>query len=384
MKLYRLARFGFPFHPPFAARGDAFMRKLKHTAARQRNHRRGPVVGVVLDILATVLWPIGATYVTLKTHKNPNFTWRRGVLLWRLALTHNVQPVDFWLNRLWEPEKLSQIDNYIFWSENIAVLNALNQRAGLTANTPTPISDKALFADFCKDTDIPTVPIFFAQHPNDALPADLPTEDLFLKPATGRSGKRLQRWTYNPDGTYQKGDQVLNSRELARHIHAMARGNVTMLVQPALKSPPELSPHIGDAPIVLRIVTGRHPSGQTDLVDAMAVCPRAGSDRSQGGSFGLVDIATGKILENTPGIFPPDARDLSDLTIPNWTHAHTICQRAHAHLKNFAFIGWDVAITAQGPVLLEGNSGWGILHFQALRQSPMHSGVFADIARQYP
>ena len=41
--------------------------------------------------------------------------------------------------------------------------------------------------------------------------------------------------------------------------------------------------------------------------------------------------------------------------IPYWEKVLELCQQAAAIIPEIAFIGWDVAITPSGPILIEGN-----------------------------
>jgi hypothetical protein len=51
---------------------------------------------------------------------------------------------------------------------------------------------------------------------------------------------------------------------------------------------------------------------------------------------------------------------------------HTLCQ-------DFVFVGWDVALTSEGPMVLEGNENWSAGDFQSLTGRPMGSTRFAEI-----
>ena len=52
---------------------------------------------------------------------------------------------------------------------------------------------------------------------------------------------------------------------------------------------------------------------------------------------------------------------------------------AHQACSNFVFIGWDVAFTEHGPMLLEGNVNWNASDYQRLRGEPLGHTKFADI-----
>lgn len=50
--------------------------------------------------------------------------------------------------------------------------------------------------------------------------------------------------------------------------------------------------------------------------------------------------------------------------IPFYKEAEEMCLKAHGHLKNIHSIGWDVATTTEGPILIEGNDNWGMALMQ--------------------
>lgn len=51
--------------------------------------------------------------------------------------------------------------------------------------------------------------------------------------------------------------------------------------------------------------------------------------------------------------------------IPYWKEACEMALKAHAGLYNVRSIGWDIAITEQGPCFIEGNDNWEIALMQA-------------------
>lgn len=86
-------------------------------------------------------------------------------------------------------------------------------------------------------------------------------------------------------------------------------------------------------------------------------------DNSHAGGVSYeVDLETGVIDSRgwghkyNGGIFHPQT-DICMLgrKIPCWTQVVELCQKAAALIPEVPYIGWDVAITANGPILIEGN-----------------------------
>lgn len=46
--------------------------------------------------------------------------------------------------------------------------------------------------------------------------------------------------------------------------------------------------------------------------------------------------------------------------VPGWSRVLDVCQRAAAMFSGIRAVGWDVALTPEGPVIIEGNATWGL------------------------
>ena len=76
-----------------------------------------------------------------------------------------------------------------------------------------------------------------------------------------------------------------------------------------------------------------------------------------------IDLESGKLLTvgadkagNTYTQHPITGTDIIGFTIPYWEEAKAMCMEAARKVPEMRFIAWDVAITADGPTFIEGNS----------------------------
>ena len=110
----------------------------------------------------------------------------------------------------------------------------------------------------------------------------------------------------------------------------------------------------------------RTPSGSS-YVENIAAGGLAAPMDTASGTLGL---ATGK--DTTMGWFSmhPDTRaPIEHFVVPHWRDAYSLCLRAHRLLQSAPSIGWDVAVTSEGPRLLEANLGWDAGLAQLLGQT---------------
>jgi hypothetical protein len=65
--------------------------------------------------------------------------------------------------------------------------------------------------------------------------------------------------------------------------------------------------------------------------------------------------------------------------LPHWPHALDLVQRAHAAFPDRPFIGWDVAMLADGPCIVEGNGSPDLDIHQRCEGRPIGSARFGEL-----
>jgi hypothetical protein len=89
----------------------------------------------------------------------------------------------------------------------------------------------------------------------------------------------------------------------------------------------------------------------------------------KGGISVALDLATGvlgrgvlkpKYGGNWVETHPDTGVAFSGLRIPHWDEVLRLCLRAAEGTPSLRTIGWDVALTSEGPVLIEGNPDWDL------------------------
>jgi hypothetical protein len=71
--------------------------------------------------------------------------------------------------------------------------------------------------------------------------------------------------------------------------------------------------------------------------------------------------------------------DGSACVLADWDSAVRYVKIAHSACSNFVFVGWDVAFTPDGAMILEGNESWDALTYQILTGKPLGHTIFAGI-----
>lgn len=275
------------------------------------------------------------------------------------ALKYQAGYLDY---RLFEFERLSpaQRATYITRGRNNAYVKRLNAPSGWHK-----FDDKTAFLQLfnglhgrgwldLRQADAQALAAFCAAHPN-----------IVVKPVDGICGRGIDFY------------RVDNPAQQAAALHATLLQRNQVLVEQRVEQHPELArlhpPSVNTLRLVtllsggearlafscLRIGNGKevdnlNAGGMSVLVDERGVLCSPGTDKD--GLVHETHPATGVVLQGTQ--------------LPFFEQAVALVRRAAMVAPEVRYVGWDVAITPSGPILIEGN------HFPGydIYQMPAHLG----------
>jgi len=214
--------------------------------------------------------------------------------------------------------------------------------------------------------------------------ADAPGRELFVKPVTGLGG----------EGCFTVSEEDLTQAERRVSLHEILVSK-PHLIQERLRQHPLLDEIYAGSINTVRLDTFVEEDGTVHLISALIRFGAAGSvvdNGSSGGFFVPVDLEKGTLgrygrsyLEHGGAIFtrhPDSNKRFEGFVLPYFDSAKEIV-RVAARVTENRLVGWDVAITPDGVVLVEGNHDYHIpmaeIAYGGYRSHP----VFKKILQKY-
>jgi hypothetical protein len=253
----------------------------------------------------------------------------------------------------------------------------------------SPLNDKTEFAVHCQRHGIPTVPLLaIARDGGIDWICDggkLPQHDLFAKPIAARGGKGAERWDYAGNDSFRSPNgELLGAAALIERFRAESIGT-PRLVQPRATNHPDLADLSNGALCTARVMTCLDERNEPEVVAAvfrMAIGANVTVDNIHaGGVAAEVELETGRLGPASNlgddarlgwlDVHPDTDGRILGRTLPAWEEVKVLAVRAHRAFADRTVVGWDLAITADGPRLIEGNSGPDV----DLLQRPMRRGL---------
>jgi hypothetical protein len=154
-----------------------------------------------------------------------------------------------------------------------------------------------------------------------------------------------------------------------RLIHRFGTRNIMVL--PRLRNHPELTGLAGESLITIRAVTCLDERQQPELVLAyLRVLSKLEPDwpvkKPISEYASAVDLTDGRLsamtgdkpecLSQWHDRHPVTGVEVKGRVVPCWDAVAALAERAHRVTRDRVLVGWDIAITPSGPLLLEGNS----------------------------
>ncbi|HET8701838.1 MAG TPA: sugar-transfer associated ATP-grasp domain-containing protein [Nitrococcus sp.] len=323
-----------------------------------------------------------------------------------LAHAHCILPPWYYILEFYDDSKRHRAAEYLnrFETKHFAYRFVRKYRCAPMGAPDTTqfLSNKALFAQRCETYGLAVIPALLVAADNRLShgfggeeATALPRFDLFFKPLTGAGGRGAERWNYEKSGLYRSSDGMRrNEAELLDHLRALSERK-RYIVRPRCVNRAEISDLGNGALSTVRVMTCRNECDECEVTTAvfrMAQGETAVVDNFHaGGIVAPVDIHTGVLGYGIDGgklgggarrfeRHPDTGGRIAGRRLPCWQEVLDLARSAHA--KAFAdqiTVGWDIALTDDGPKLVEGNKGPCVDLLQRPHGSPLGTSRFGEL-----
>jgi hypothetical protein len=366
-------------------------RRLEARALRRRHPlvRVARILGIRLLDLLRILWyaPRLAPRLRAETGLSLRRQLRDQI---RLAFRQGIDPSVYYFEQLYEPGALDRIDQY-FWRREVKgeLLAHLHRLQPPAAERRINLGDKLQFLAWCARTNLPhAAPLMLIEdgqviwQTGNLLDLD---QDLFAKPRTGRGAVGVRM--YRRISAFRYEDEDGRRLTLGTIATDLIRrfGTRNMMVLPRLRNHPDLAPLASESLITIRAVTCLDERQQPELVLAyLRVLAKLEPDwpvmkpiSEYAAAVDLTDGTLSAMTGDKPECLsqwherhPVTGVAIAGRSVPCWPAVAALAERAHRVTRDRVLVGWDIAITPAGPLLLEGNSYPDVHYPQRVHRQP--------------
>ncbi|MBN1892596.1 MAG: hypothetical protein JW780_07430 [Clostridiales bacterium] len=299
-----------------------------------------------------------------------------------VCLIHSVTPTQYCRHQFFLRDT-TDVEAFLFGNEASILLPQLNDDPRSDS-----VDDKEKFYGICTKNDLP-IPEIFGVAGTEGIPPVLPSEDIVVKPIRGSKGSGIEIWQYQNDSFIGPEGASLDASSLfdKLRVRVQKSGN-RLIIQRRLFNHSILSDLSKNALITVRIVTYRDSDGVFRVMNENMIL-------SLGFDSGGIRLAVAPINEETGRLgaavpygvirkefsaHPVTSAPILNVPVPYREEALSLVLRAHASFPDFFSLGWDIAITDDGPVILEANKVWDAETVQRPNLHPIAQTGFAGAA----
>lgn len=342
---------------------------------------------------------------------------RQAIDIFTLYFRHDLDAQGYYLFEFYRPEYRAKAAGYLtrFETKN-GLINSLNRLFPRRRhNDRSELGDKIGFAELCSELGIRCIPVLAQIEEGEVrwkegVDRNLP-HDFFVKRRVGKGAFGAGLYRHLPGGGHQAPsgsamptealltDLAARSKQ-ARQPNRADEGPVlpeedratkkhALLIQPRLRNHPELADLVEESLIVIRVITCQDKEGTVTVTHAMLRILGMLEPNWQT----KVEFASPIDLES--GCLGPMTGDKGEMAtcrfdrhpirsdvqvvgrmVPQFQAILAEAVAAHRSCGDRFIIGWDIAVTPDGPVIVEGNAHLDIefpqrVHQMAISESRM-------------
>lgn len=311
-----------------------------------------------------------------------------------LAWGGGIDPILYPMLELYRPERSGWSDHALSRFEiGSGLLKRLHKLYPPRHGRRQNLGDKLAFHACCKLHGLPTPAVLIHATRGSIRWLEEPSgeqldRDLFIKPRQSR-GARNALWLRRiaPFTWTTKGGEIWSINDLLTQLKRRSLRQ-DFLLQVMLLNHPEIANLADQSLITIRIFTALDAVGNPIVTHAMLrilskLEPRWHSKREYGVA---IDLKTGRMGQmcNDKDLWPDRWTDehpvthapIRDRMLESWPGVSALAKAAQRVFDDRMLVGWDVAVTPDGPVILEGNSYPDVHFLQRVHQQPIgHSAL---------
>ncbi len=239
---------------------------------------------------------------------------------------------------------------------------------------PFFLCDKGSFGQWARRNGISSPPeILVRSGAEDELESKFSDlgQHIILKPRCMNAGMLVEVWKQKKDGVWVGQNDELNQNDLIGRIRDLAaRDSVGFVVQKRLQNHPDLSDLCGKALSTCRVVAIINEKGRPEVVELfwrMSTIEDAIVDNFHAGGvfwsgtdfeYGKVNLGVGPDTGRTQlrlERHPKTGQPVAGTYYPFWQEIKNLALPGHAKMPNVVLVGWNIAMTVDGPVAVEVN-----------------------------
>lgn len=308
----------------------------------------------------------------------------------RLYAASGVMPASYYVFSLYEQPTVAHARGFLKRSETKGLLYKLVRKRMPPSSS---FSDKGEFAEHCRAHGLPVAATIGIAR-DGALPGlpQIPDQDIFIKPLDGKGGRGAERWIFIGGGRFKSGERELSAGEVREHILGLSR-QAPVILQPRLANHQSLAGLNCGALTTVRVLTCLNRAGQPEVIGAaLRMAVQAGSvvdNFHVGGIAAAIEIDTGELGPATD--LGKDARIgwlerhpvggavIAGRKLDWWFSLRDLALAAHHAFNDRLFVGWDIAMTPEGPVIVEANGSPDLDILQRTTRRGMAESRFAEL-----
>jgi hypothetical protein len=219
----------------------------------------------------------------------------------------------------------------------------------------------------------------------------LPDCDLFAKPSNHYGGHGALCLRRTPAGWSNGHEESYDAEGVLALLREKSASRPYVLQRRLL---PHSAMHVftTEAVPTVRAVTGIEADGRVRLLRASVRLPMAGSvvdNVTAGGMVAAVNLASGQLegsvawrpdgMIEYADIHPSNGAVVRGFQIPDWAGVTRLAIQAHEAARTLPLVGWDIALTSEGPLLLEANFAFATDIVTVPQRAPLGDSGFCEM-----